>query len=696
MTILTVAIWSACTALHFALCARFTARRLPESSVDERAWAAVLIGVAGLSWIVHIAVMFTSLSVASAAAAFVLFHMWLRFAGLLAAPRAILPAAVTGREAVGAAILIAIGLSWVDVASQSPVVLGPDAPGYHVPAAINLARGATLVDLPATQHLYPLAGSVVSAWFLWPFDSPLVVDLAQVLPFALLATSIGWLLRMMTGQSGLVWAVPVVLALCSMPVYRAVSVGSADLWFTAAAVALVVTLVSVYAHGKWRAIDWWLAGAAGGLLVGAKTTGIVTFALIGASYLLVTVAARVAGAGAVRLSAHATRSLCAGGLFALGAGGLWLLRNWWLFGSPVAPAGLSIGGLTIFEGTGWEPLAFRSVMSDITGLDGYRVGDRLREFAATWFAPWFLPAMALLVVYAVDLLAFRSGPSETRRARAAALVLTIGAGSVLCGLVAGAPWTSLEWSRGFSLRYILPVPTLLAVIAAASLFPLRWPWYQRRQAAADVAWILALAGSLALFWMSTREAGAAAVPPIALPWIAAAAVIVSVIARVDPDRRARWAAAVGVGLALAWTPQLVRRDARAVDQRFADTAGQAVRFAAGLPIDADEARGLLLAAQQHERFDGAECATRRWFVLGRLDAPLALQDDRFHSLVFYAGRDAASARRAGPLARCDYVVTTPALRDTDKGRAIESALLGNAPPREVSRTPGFVVLTSGR
>lgn len=696
MTFLTVAIWSACTALHFALCARFAARRLPESCVDERVWATVLIGVAGLSWIVHIAVLFTSLSVVSAGAAFLAFHMWLRFAGLLAAPRAILPAAITAREAVGAAILIAIGLSWVDLASHSPVVLGPDAPGYHVPAAINLARGATLVDLPGTQHLYPLAGSAVSAWFLWPFESPLVVDLAQLLPFVLLAASIGWLFRLITGQPGLVWAVPIVLALCSMPLYRAVSVGSADLWFTAASVALVVALVSLHARGEWRAIDWWLAGAAGGLLLGSKTTGVVTFALMGAAYLFVTGAARVAAGRAVRRSSHATRSLCAGVVLALGAGGIWLVRNWWLFGSPIAPAGLSIGGLTIFEGTGWEPLAFRSVMSDITDLDGYRVGSRLREFLATWFAPWFPPVMALLVVYCVDLLAFRPGPSATRRARVAALVLTIGAGSVLCALVAGAPWTSLEWSRGFSLRYVLPVPTLVAVLAAASLFPLRWPWYQRTQAVADVGWILALAGSLALFWMSTRDVTSSAVPPIALPWIAAAIVIVAAIGRVDPDRRARWAAAVGVGLALAWAPQLVRRDARAVDLRVADTAGEAERFAAGEPIDADEARGLLLAAQQYERFDGAECATRRWFVLGRLDAPLALQDDRFHSLVFYAGRDTDSARRAGQLNRCDYVVTTPALRDTDKGRVLESALLGDAPPREVSRTPGFIALTSGR
>ena len=87
MTILFVALWAGCTALHFALCTRFVSRRLPESTNDERVWASVLVGVAGLSMVLHGAVLVTPLSVISASVAFLLFHGWLRIAGLLAIPR---------------------------------------------------------------------------------------------------------------------------------------------------------------------------------------------------------------------------------------------------------------------------------------------------------------------------------------------------------------------------------------------------------------------------------------------------------------------------------------------------------------------------------------------------------------------------------------------------------------------------------
>src|SRR5688500_19335726 len=104
MTILFVALWAGCTALHFALCARFVSRRLPESTADERAWASILIGVAGLSMVLHGALVFTALSAVSAGIAFVLFHGWLRFTGVWSMPRAIAPVGLSSKEAIGAAL----------------------------------------------------------------------------------------------------------------------------------------------------------------------------------------------------------------------------------------------------------------------------------------------------------------------------------------------------------------------------------------------------------------------------------------------------------------------------------------------------------------------------------------------------------------------------------------------------------------
>ena len=699
MTILFAALWAGCTALHFALCARFAARRLPDSTADERAWASVLIGVAGLSMVLHGALLFTALSAVSAGIAFVLLHGWLRFTGLWSMPRAIMPVTLSSKEAIGAALLLAIGLAWIDAASVSAAVRGPDATGYHVPAAINLARGASLLDLPATQHLYPLAGSTISAWFLWPFHSPSVVDLAQVLPFLVLATSIVWLFRLLTGLPGLVWGVPIVLALFAMPLFRGLSLGSADLWFASSCVALVTALVSVHARGEWRAVDGWLAGSAAGLLIGSKTTGIAAAVLIATAYGAISLAARLVSRGRSPRRLR-TPSAVAGILLAGGAGGVWLLRNWWLFGSPIAPSGVSIGGLTIFPGASLEPTTFRSVLGDVRELDGYRLSASVREYAAAWLAPWFVPALVLVPLGGIDLMIARAASPGLRRARFMTLGITVVAGSVLLWLLAGAPWTSLEWSRGFSLRYALPIPALLVVLAAAAVFPLAWRWYAHERLV-EIAWAAAYLVTGWIFAVSIRgEAGAAApVPALSVPWLVAAGGIMLLLARVTAERRGRWAAAVGVGIAIAWAPQLVARDARALVLRVAQSEEEAQRFASGRPIELGlpaqdaEVRELWLAVQSRERADGRECRARRWFALGRIDFPLLLQDDRFQSGVFYAGRDPESARRAAPVGQCDYIVTTPALSETEKGQAIEAILAAGAPRREIARTAGLVAMT---
>ena len=700
MTILFVALWAGCTALHFALCARFVSRRLPGATADERAWASILIGVAGLSMVLHGALLFTALSAVSAGIAFVLFHGWLRFTGVWSMPRAITPGGLSSKEAIGAALLLAIVLAWIDAASVSVAVRGPDATGYHVPAAINLARGASLLDLPATQHLYPLAGSTISAWFLWPFHSPFVVDLAQALPFLVLASSIVWLFRLLTGLPGLVWGVPIVLTLFAMPLFRSLSLGSADLWFASSCVALVTALVSVHARGEWRAVDGWVAGSAAGLLIGSKTTGIAAAVLIAAAYGAITLGARLVSRDPRERRRLLTPSAIAGLVFAIGAGGVWLLRNWWLFGSPIAPSGVSIAGLTIFPGASLEPTTFRSVLGDVKELEGYRLSTSIRDYAAAWFAPWFVPALVLVPLGGVDVLITRAASPGLRRARLMTLGITVAAGSVLLWLLAGAPWTSLEWSRGFSLRYALPLPVLLAVLAGAALFPLGFRWYARERVA-ELAWAAAYLGTGWIFALSLRgEAGAAApVPALSVAWLVAAGGITLLLTRAAAERRGRWAAAVGVGIAIAWAPQLAARDARAVELRIAQSDEEAQRFASGrsielgLPPQDAEVRQLWLAVQSRERADGHECQARRWFALGRIDFPLLFQDDRFQSQVFYAGRDPESARRVAPVGQCDYIVTTPALAETEKGQAIEAILAGGAARREIARTAGLVAMT---
>jgi len=218
---------------------------------------------------------------------------------------------------------------------------------------------------------------------------------------------------------------------------------------------------------------------------------------------------------------------------------------------------------------------------------------------------------------------------------------------------------------------------------------------------AELVWAGAYLGTGWIFALSLRgQAGAAApVPALSVAWLVAAGGITLLLTRAAAERRGRWAAAVGVGIAITWAPQLAARDARAVELRIAQSEEEAQRFASGRPIDLGlppqdaEVRQLWLAVQSRERADGHECQARRWFALGRVDFPLLFQDDRFLSQVFYAGRDPESARRAGLVGQCDYIVTTPALAETEKGQAIEAILAGGAVRREIARTGGLVAMT---
>lgn len=79
----------------------------------------------------------------------------------------------------------------------------------------------------------------------------------------------------------------------------------------------------------------------------------------------------------------------------------------------------------------------------------------------------------------------------------------------------------------------------------------------------------------------------------------------------------------------------------------------------------------------------------------RVDEPLSLQNERYESEVFYAARDVTAARRVGPIGPCDFIVTTETVTATEKGKALELALLAGGPAVTVARPTPFVVLASG-
>jgi len=708
--ILTVALWLVATLAHVALTARAIHRAWPApvASLDERIFATVLAAIGSLSIVLHVTAMTTGIGLVSAIVALALWHGVLdrltarrddAFAG-----RQSPPTPFTSQERLAAAVITAVLLTWVGLAAASADVLGPDAAHYHVPYAINFAAGASPFSLPATPHLYPMAASVISAWFILPTGTPLLVDLAMTLPFALLIASLNLIFRCATGRSGLAWASWLGLALFATPMFRATAQGAADLWFAAAFVALVATIVRAWSIGRWRALDVVLAGAAVGLLVGSKTTGAPAAVLIAAAAAVVSVVRRLAGGPRDARPSRQWAAVAAAVIICVGAGAIWLIRNWIQYGSPLAPAGVAIGGYTIFPGETFQQTTYLSVLGEMQ-TDAFHLLPRARFFIDQWFGTWYLPALWPIAILLADL------ALSARRRRALAawwprvgfFVLAIVVSAALVWLLVGAPWTALERSRGLTLRYVLPVTALLPLLAFIGCFPFSVDWYAR--SATRVLVGLALIAAVAWLWwraLHPQEAGQSLTyaPGITVIWFVVAALLTTVLGT-RGGRRLAVAALLIIALAW-WAPMISRADAQAQAAGQARLDQEASALAAGPPTP-DIWRRAFLTLRVAERAEGISCDRRRFFSLTRFDEPLGLQPPGFGSEVYYAGRDIAAARAAGPLHTCDYIITTPALQLTDKGQELAEALAaGSAGLRQVlegswrsvlfAQTPDLVIL----
>jgi hypothetical protein len=669
-------LWISATLCHFWLTDRVTRSRWSaDVSLDERLFITTLGGVATLSFVLHVVACSVGLNLWSGLAALAVFHLilWLvtnRTAGTVP------PATVAERIAL--TVLLGILLSWVGAAATSVDLRGPDAAHYHVPYAINIAAGDSLFALPATPHLYPMAGSVVAAWFIVPLGDTLLADLAMALPFALLVASVNVLVRTMAGVSGTAWASWLSLALFATPLFRNASAGAADLWFAAAFASALSVVVAAVARGRWRSLDIVLLGCAFGLLMGSKTTGVAAAGLLTIGAVLVSILRAIFGGSARSGKAADVRAFIVAAGIAFGAGGIWLLRNWIQFGSPLAPAGLQVFGVMVFEGETHQGTTYLSVLGEMQ-TSGFDIRARGAHYVREWLGPVFLPSLALVGVSVVDLaLTFRRRTSDTRWwARAACLLLVLGIGTTLVWMLIGAPWTALERSRGLTLRYALPVAALLPVLAFTALLPLRWPWFQSQSRVSRAVLACLAAAGLWCFWRSV--AGPDALPPFDVRWLAVSAALVLTTAVWPFSRRAGAIAAAIAGLALCavWTSSIAASDRRERERTAVILRAEEAALAAGV-LPGSQWRTLYLTVRRDERNRGFSCDASRFFSVVRYDEPMALQPPEMTNRSYYAGRDLDSARRAGPIGRCDYIVTTAALQATDKGQNIARALGGGA------------------
>ncbi|MDP7693503.1 MAG: hypothetical protein QGG89_16820, partial [Vicinamibacterales bacterium] len=491
-------LWLVGTIGHFGLTAHWVRRfDLAGSSHDESWFVTMLAATGTLSLVLHGVASSVGLGLASVLAPLAAGH------GLLAivARRRQAPTRETHQtstltpewltqllEGAATIALSAMVVAWLVMGSETMAVRGTDAAHYHVPVAVNLALGASPLDLPTTQHLYPMGASTLAAWFLLPVGDPLLVDLVTLVPFLLTVASLGWMFRLVTGESGLAWCTWLTLAVFSTPLFHETSLMSADLLFGATFVALTAQLLSMTLGARRSLVDILLIGLGTGLLIGSKTTGLPAAALLlglaAAAFLFLHW--RHLGQLSVRL----VWAWTAAGLLAVGAGGVWLIRNWWLFGSPVAPTGLSLFGIEIFRGIPLEPSTNLSVLGDLEANPEYALASRVSTYITEQMGRWYLLLFLALFLVPLDALTRWWQGRSGGLPRVLLLVAVLGTGVPMIWLLIGAPWTSLEWTRGGALRYVLPWLLLLSLLAWIGLFPAGVPWYRRPAVAATLGGIV--------------------------------------------------------------------------------------------------------------------------------------------------------------------------------------------------------------
>ncbi len=573
-------------------------------------------------------------------------------------------------------VLLATVLGWLAAGSRTLDVRGTDAAHYHVPVAVNLALGANPLDLPATQHLYPMAASTLAAWFIVPVGDPLLVDLVTIVPFLLIAASLGWMFRLVTGESGLAWCTWLTLAVFSTPMFRHASFMSADLLFGATFAALTAQLLAVNLGARRSNADILLIGLATGLLIGAKTTGLLAAVLLlglaGVAFLLL----RRRDLG--RLPVGLVWPWGAAGLLAMGTGGVWLARNWWLFGSPVAPNGLSLWGIEIFRGPPLQT-TYLSILGDLEANADYPLVAQTSTYIAEQLGRWYLVMLLPLMLVPLDALVRWWRKQSGGLPRVLILVAVFGTGVPTIWLLIGAPWTSLEWTRGGALRYALPWFLMAPFLAWIGLFPASLPWYRQPAVAASLGGLVAATSVI----MMTRAQAIGTFPSaVTWPMVLLAVGMVWLLRFGYPASR-RLAIAAALGALVGWAAWLTDWDAVARNESRLARAAMA-------PTATQQ---LYQAVLRAERTRGRDCSRRRFFALTRFDEPLGVQSVGYQNLVFYAANDVrVTAQVVAPMGSCDYIVSARPRLETPKGAQLVRVLSPHAQTVELGDEGGFVLL----
>jgi hypothetical protein len=631
--------------------------------------------------------------------------------GTIVSPVTNAPAPKTGHRfsrllaLAGGAVLSALVVKWGLAATRSLRVIGTDAAHYHVPYAVNIALGAVPFELPATAHLYPMGASVLAAWFILPFRDPLHIDLTVLPAFLLAWFAIGLLAGLITGRSNLTWGPWCVLFVFSVPLFRSTLLMSADLFYGAAFLAVNAVLLRVYARLRVTRTELVSLAFAIGMLMSTKVTGTFSAVLLVAVYGVAIVIRAWLSHRRFEAPAHLASVLSLAAVVLVASGGIWLIRNWWDYGSPLAPSGLALFGVEIFPGEKYgEGKYYLSVLKDLRDVPGYDLTGRLSYWMRRWLGAWFLPScLAIpLAPFARAWLRGRwrmgdEGSAPIRLAFVAISAVVIAAHGFL---IAGAPWSSLEWTDGFSLRYVLPCLALCLIAAYGSTVSL---WESDGKTQILVCLAIAV---MSVAWYAAHEVikGAPVEETPAtfdLAAIGLGVMLVGATALVSRWRRP-WVRLVVGGLAVVVVAttfgiRSVHADHRLIQPAEAEL-DRLLSCSEAAPIDDNDYRGTYLQVLAYERSHAITCERRRFFVTTRWDLPLELQSPEFDNEVFTVAGPSSGPRllawdRPGSQA-CDYVIASRAALDTQRGVPLVNTMKARKQLRQAVEYRRFVVFAT--
>ena len=259
------------------------------------------------------------------------------------------------------------------------------------------------------------------------------------------------------------------------------------------------------------------------------------------------------------------------------------------------------------------------------------------------------------------------------------LVVVFGTGVPTVWLLSGAPWTSLEWTRGGALRYALPWFLLGPFLAWIGLFPASLPWYRHPAAAATLG---GLAAATSVMMVTGNQAIGPFPPAVTWPTVLLAVGMLWLLRFGYPASR-RLAIAAALGALIGWAAWLTDWDEVARNEsRLARAA-----------MKPTTTQRLYEAVLHAERTLGRDCSRRRFFALTRFDEPLGVQSVGYQNLVFYAARDVqVTARVVAPMGSCDYIVSARQRLETSKGAQLVRVLSPHAQTVELGDVGRFVLL----